>query len=65
MDFLKNILEGDVFTPPIKHGVPKKNISFKIPAIFISNYNSDSRSVSFVSEIHSGEGRFQIKNNNL
>jgi hypothetical protein len=27
-----------VFTPPIKHCVSKKNISFKIPAIFISNY---------------------------
>ena len=38
MDFLKNILEGGVFTPPIKHFVSKKNISFKIPAIFISNY---------------------------
>ncbi len=27
-----------MFTPPIKHCVSKKNISFKIPAIFISNY---------------------------
>ena len=36
MDFLKNLLEGGMFTPPIKHSVPRESISLYIYQQFSS-----------------------------
>jgi hypothetical protein len=53
MDLLKNLLEGEMITPPIKHRVPKESISLQIPAIFISNYE--------IPDVIKGKDTFPLK----